>query len=100
MLDITSKASGAENSDTITPLFRTNETGAMQVKITGGSCGNIKLQGCAREGLTWYDLKTTGDMGGLGEETEVLYTNIALLPHLRVRLIQASNVSVKVFLME
>jgi len=100
MLDITLKASGAQNSDTITPLYRTNETGALQVKVTAGSCGNIKLQGCARMGLDWYDLQTTGDMGGLGEDTEVLYTNIALLPHLRVRLIQASNVSVKVFLME
>jgi hypothetical protein len=100
MLDITAKASGSENSVTITPLYRTNESGALQVKVTAGSCGNVKLQGVARLGLNWVDLKVTDDMGGSNEPTEVLFTNLALLPHLRVRMIQASNVSLKAYIME
>ena len=92
---------GSVNSATLEPQFLKDERGAFQVKVTGGDCNNVKLQGSLVAGGEWEDLKATEDMGAGVEPVDKLFTNVALVPLIRVRAIGgSSDLSLLAYVME
>lgn len=76
-----------------------DEAGAVQFKITAGTCTEIELQGRLHPDMSWVEIATSGALSAAGTD-EVLQTGVAVLPQMRAVMKGATGASVLVGLME
>lgn len=90
-------ATAVETSDAIYPQRRQDETGKIQVEITGGSA-TVKVQGRSDSNAPWATILTLteSDMG----DNDTVYSVIELTPHMRVDLATISGATVNVWISE
>ena len=94
---LVSDADTLVTSDPIYPMRRQDETGKVQVVITGGS-GTLKIQGRSEDAAPWATILTVteSDMG----DNDTLYAVLELCPQMRADLVTISGATVNVWLTE
>ena len=76
-----------------------DEAGAVQYRITAGSCSEIELQGRLHPDLEFVEIATSGALNVSGT-AEVLQTGVAVMPQMRAVMKGATGASVIVGFME
>lgn len=101
LLDVTT-VSTETAGDAVHPQHRLDETGAVQYRITAGTCTEIELQGRMAPDMSWIQVATSGALNAAGalDDREVLQTGVAVLPFMRAVIKGPSSASAIVAFME
>ena len=76
-----------------------DEAGAVQYRITAGSCTEVELQGRLHPDLDFVEIATSGALN-VSTTAEVLQTGVAVMPQMRAVLKGGTGASVVVGFME
>lgn len=76
-----------------------DEAGAIQYRLTAGTCDEIELQGRLTNALDWVQIATSGALDSSGTD-EVLQTGVAVLPQMRAVMKNAAGATALVAFME
>lgn len=100
LLDVTTVTEPTETAGTaIFCQHIKDEAGAVQYKISNGTCDEVELQGRLTEGLPWVEIATSGSLNASGT-SEVLQTGVAVMPQMRAVMKNGASATVKVAFME
>lgn len=84
--------------DQITCQQKRDEKGALQVRVTAGSCTEVLAEGRLTSDGDWHELATTGAMSSSTVNKKLL-SDLPILPYMRARMVGGPCTSLA-FLME
>ena len=94
---------GDVSSSALLNQLNDDEAGALQIQMTGGSADKLNYQARLSPDFGWVTLTDTTQNGGpasLSSTTNLILTDLSVLPQMRVQIVNPVSASFKIYFME
>jgi hypothetical protein len=94
---------GDVSSSALLNQLNDDEAGALQIQMTGGSADKLNYQARLSPDFGWVTLTDTTQNGGpasLSSTTNLILTDLSVLPQMRVQVVNPVSASFKIYFME
>lgn len=95
--------SGNRAGVAIRPQRMRDASGALQVQVSAGTVGKVQWQAKLRDDFDWvtlWDSQVDGGLGTLTAGTEIIATELPVLPNIRCRFVGALSATFNIYYME